>query len=190
MTRPTGPFGFSRVTGVGPFVDEEASQKFTRKKVRPPADTGFHYNVARSQGIDLKEAFSYEARLEVEKEPEKSSRVGAIGEIEDVINSLTTSTDASFMQYWVHEPSGVAAIQNVRTHAKLRNMGIATQLKEQEMEHMRELGAKVVFTDVVTEGGYSLADKTGFKPIGMYGDETGNLKFHEDQKRGVMFKLL
>lgn len=190
MTRPTGPFGFPRVTDVGPFVDKDASQKFTRKKVRPPAETGFHYNVARSQGINLKEAFSYEARLEVEKEPEKSGKEGPLGEIEDAINSLTTSTDASFMQYWVHEPSGVAAIQNVRTHAKLRNMGIATQLKEQEMGHMRELGAKVVFTDIVTEGGYRLADKTDFKPIHMYGGDKGNMKFHKYERKGVMFKLL
>jgi GNAT superfamily N-acetyltransferase len=87
----------------------------------------------------------------------------------------------------------VGRIVDVKVDEEFRRMGIATRLKNLELDHMQDNGVEVVYTDVISEGGYRLAKKTGFKPIYKADHidfQESSLTFSDDSKTGVMFKYL
>jgi len=185
-----GPFGFPRVTNIGPFVDKKTEQVYKREEIGKPNYLPIYRAVAESHNINLDESITYRSSLKVIQEQEEPDNTGILGDIEKAINSLTTDTEIAHIRYFIHKKSKVGAIGGIKTSEDFRGMGIATELKEKEMQFMKEQGIEVVFTNVVSEGGFRLSKKTDFRPIDEYDGPIGDMNFNPEFNRGEMFKHL
>ena len=186
-----GPFGFPRVTNIGPFVNVEAEQRFVRDEENTfIVGTDVDREVATLHSIDIDDVYDVTARLTVDVNEE----VAIDGILERLITEVENAVrgpNVAVMDYWYDPDAGVAKIFDITVEEDFRRMGIATQLKEQEMEYMNNQGVELVYTDIISEGGYRLAKATGFRPVHeadhLHGKET-ILEFND--KRGIMFKHL
>ena len=189
---PEGPFGFPRVTNIGPFVEEKAEQEFNREISSPVEHTQFlDREVMAIHGVDKENTELIRATLDVEVKQEGTN--GVLENIKKEVGEVIGNREVALIRYWIDRVEGVGAIKAVSVEDEFRNMNIATTLKERELEFMEQRGVEVVYTDVVSEGGFRLAEKTGFKPIHradhLIGEEA-TLNFSQDLNRGVMFKYL
>lgn len=184
-----GPLGFPRVTNVGPFTEVEATQEYGREIVEEKQVLNLLMREASSiHDMSFDRGKSVNASLTVREELDRS-KGGILDEIEQEVMKATRDTDVSKMLYVFNDD--VAVIRSVKTDDDFRNMGLATTLKKNEISFMEEAGVKTVYTDIVSEGGYRLADRTGFRPIyeATHIDFTvSQLQFND--RRGVMFRYL
>jgi GNAT superfamily N-acetyltransferase len=190
---PEGPFGFPRVTDIGPLTEVEAEQEFTREVENTfIVGTDVDREIATIHNVDIDDVYDAEAKLIVRTDQEESP--------DNVLDRLRSEFDSIFgkeriasMDYWYDPDTEVAKIFDVETREEFRRMGIATQLKEQELDYLKNQGIEVVYTDIISEGGYRLATRTGFKPIHEADHLRGTesmLTFNTDTNRGIMFKYL
>lgn len=186
---PEGPFGLPRLTDIGPFAQKEAEQHFRR-------ETGLtqyrHYEdevIEEVFDADVYNANFVRSELIVKVKP-KQKHSGVLGKIRDEIKSVTSDTEVSHLSYWMDTSSGVAKISSAHTKEGFRGMGVATQLKEKELDYMKRNGVEVVLTDVVSEGGYRLAKATGFLPITQTDINSEELVFYDDSNKGFMVRYL
>ena len=184
-----GPFGFPRVTSIGPFTDTPATQEFERDtNSRVVAQTDVDREIATVEGIDIDNAVQVTAKLVVREEvEERGERI--IDNIREELDRATRDKNVGLIEYWY--TGEVAKIRYVEVEQDFQQMGIATTLKLNELDYMRRQGVEIVYTDIVSEGGYRLAKTTDFRPI----HEAEHLRgaestLHFGNRRGVMFKYL
>jgi ribosomal protein S18 acetylase RimI-like enzyme len=189
---PEGRFGFPRLTNIGPFTELEATQEFERdiEEHRPPnlfldrEISIIHSSYPDSKGTEVSAKLIVREQLE-----EPGDRI--IDKIEHEIDVFTRDEVVGVMRYYY--ANDVARIIDVKVDEDFQRMGIATRLKNLELDHMEENGVEVVYTDVISEGGYRLAKKTGFEPIYRADHidfQESSLTFSDSSNTGVMFKYL
>jgi predicted GNAT family acetyltransferase len=184
-----GPFNFPRVTSIGPFAESEASQEFRRETDQQKiASLYLNREIMSIHDLEPENASYVDAKLVVREEVDEDAK-GPLETLQTELELMNRDTDVGFMMYWMKD--NICSITSVEVKKDFRNMGIATTLKRQELEHMKSQGVEIVYTDVISEGGYRLAKKTDFKPIHqadhLRGTEAG-LTFQNN--RGIMFKYL
>jgi len=189
---PEGPFGFPRLTNIGPFTEVEAEQEFNREITEGAVGSDIDREIATIHNIDLDTVDRVTAELIVRTNKDNIGE-GILASIREEFGILAREETITAMQYWMDTHEEVGKIITVGTRETFRNMGLATQLKEQELDYMESKGINLVYTDVVSEGGYRLAKKTDFRPIDEL-DEIRNqesvLQFNRSRNRGIMFKTL
>lgn len=188
---PRGPFGFPRVTNVGPFVDEDVSQRFVRDNKGSkthifPEDR----EIIKVFNVDEASIVTIKSRLEVDKESEADEADGIVDTLMEEMEDLRFPTEVAHIRYWYSQESRVAKVEGTVTEEDFTRMGIAKTLRQKELEHLKDLGIDFVFTDVVSDGGYNLAKSTGAKPIDEMARDTGHLEFDHELNRGIMFNRL
>jgi len=188
---PRGPFGFPRVTDVGPFVDEDVSQRFVRDNKGDkthifPEDK----EIIKVFSVDENTITTIKSRLEVDRESKKDEASGVLGAIKEEVEELRFPKEVAHIRYWYSQDSGIAKVEGTVTEEDFTRMGIAKTLRQRELEHLKDLGIDLVFTDVVSGGGYNLAKSTGAKPIDEMARDTGYLEFDHELNRGIMFNRL
>jgi GNAT superfamily N-acetyltransferase len=186
---PTGPFNLPRVTNISPFTDTEASQEFIREVTTDEINGPFlSREVTAIHGIDTGNASYVDAKLVV-REDINDDPDNLIERVESGIQSIDRETEVAYMEYWIKD--NISYIMQVYVKEDFRNMQIATTLKRGEIEHMKEEGVDIVYTDVISNGGYRLAVKTQFEPIynadHLLGTES-TLTFKNN--KGTMFRYL
>lgn len=190
---PQGPLGFPRVTNLGPFSEVEAAQEFQRED-DPDAPTPNLF-LDREISIihprlDLSNVSRVDASLTVREIIDQNDyRDDILGRLEKEMDIATRDTDVGTVRYYY--VGEVGRIIDVKVDSDFRRKGIATRLKNLELDYMEDRGVEVVYTDVVSRGGYNLAKKTGFKPIG----QADHIEFTETSltftdTTGVMFSYL
>lgn len=189
----TGPFDFPRVTNIGPFTETEAEQELRRTTLENTSSQNqlLDREISSIHDIDIDDVTFTDTTLIVREEiPEKAD--GVIDEIKREIDIATRETEISTMDYWIKDD--IARIGYVNTDSDFRNMGIATTLKNKELQRMENEGVEIVYTDVINSGGYRLAKKTGFEPIYRANhipiDSDSLLNFDEKSNKGTMFKYI
>lgn len=186
---PRGPFNFPRVTSIGPFTNVEASQEFNREvEERSIAGLFLDREIQSIHNVDISDATHVTAKLIVREEVREDAD-GPLDQLQRELEIMNRDTRVAVMRYWLKEDIG--RIIDVKVEEDFRRMGIATQLKNQELEYMEDQGVEIVYTDVISEGGYRLAKKTEFKPIHQADHLRGTeatLTFQNN--RGIMFKYL
>lgn len=192
---PLDRFDFPRVTDIGPFTETAAEQEFKRQDNNTfVVGSDVDREVATVHGVDLDNVNVVVAELKVrEFIPEKDEVDSIIERAKRQIDVITRDTSVAIMEYWYDDFTGVAKIFDVEVKEPFRQMGIATTLKEQELDYMRNKGIELVYTDIISEGGYRLAKSTEFKPIQQADHLRGTeamLSFNTDKNRGVMFRYL
>lgn len=190
---PEGPLGFPRVTSIGPFSEIEAAQEFQRDEDsdEPSPELLLDREIsAIHQSVDVSDVTRVDASLTVrEIIDENDYRDGVLGRLEKEVDVATRDTDVGTVRYY--HAGEVGRIIYVKVDEEFRRKGIATRLKNMELDYMKDQGVEVVYTDVVSDGGYRLAKKTGFRPIYQadhFIHEESSLNF--GNRRGVMFKYL
>lgn len=189
---PKGPFGFPRVTSIGPLSEVEAEQEFVREEENTfIVGTSVDREVSSIHGVDIDDVYDVMAQLKIRTDVDNQPD-NVLERVRSELDVLFREERVSSMDYWYDPDTGVAKLFDVQTKAEFRNMGIATQLKEQELEYMKDQGVEIVYTDIISEGGYRLAQRTGFQPIHEADHDLGEstLFFNEDTSRGIMFKYL
>jgi len=190
---PSGPLDFPRVTDIGPFTNTAAEQEFARSDNNTfVVGSDVDREVSTIHGVDLDDVNVVESKLTVrEYIPDKEDIDGLIDRVKREFDVVTRDTEVAQMDYWYDDFTGVAKIFDVEVEEPFRRMGIATTLKQGELDYMRDKGIELVYTDIISDGGYRLAKRTGFKPIQqadhLIGEEA-MLAFNN--KRGVMFRYL
>lgn len=195
--RPTGPFGFPRITDIGPFSDYEANQEYERVvavREEPYQNWLPHTEFKMLEDIQGGQFTAVDARFE---------KVFDLDEPEDFAErikrgTIPSSTNVAKMSYWIHKGTGTAAIIDINVEEDFRRIGIATTMKERELDYMESEGVDVVYTYVISDGGYKLARRTGFRPITESSElmskiqekELTNLEFNSSMNRGAMFRYL
>lgn len=190
---PTGPFGFPRVTNIGPFSEVEAEQEFQREEENTfIVGTDVDREIATIHDVNLDDVQDVESKLTVRAEVDKRAD-NILDRIQSEVDIIFRNNNVAMMDYWYSSNNSVAKIFDVEVKKPFRRMGIATQLKEQELEYMEDQGIDIVYTDIISEAGYNLARATDFQPIQravhLAGEET-ILQFNDTRNRGIMFKYL
>jgi len=189
FSNSSGKLNFPRLTTIGPFTDKDATQEFNREITQDYKPVNVvHREVGNIHNIDFSQADRVKSKLIVREEvPDSSDSI--LGEIERQVNIATRDNIVAEMNYWAKDD--IAGIIDITVDESFRRMGIATKLKMQELDYMNSEGAEIVYTDVISEGGYRLAKTTGFEPIyratHLEGTESV-LTFNNN--RGVMFKYI
>jgi ribosomal protein S18 acetylase RimI-like enzyme len=192
---PSGPFDFPRVTDIGPFSEVDSQQEFIRRDNKTfIVGSDVDREVATIHEIDMDNVNVVEAELKVRSfVPDKENANNIRERVKRNIDIVTREEVVAEMDYWYDVDTGVAKIFDVEVDEDFRRMGIATTLKRRELDYMRSEDIDVVYTDIISEGGYRLARKTGFKPITqgthLRGKQT-TLTFNDSTKRGIMFRTL
>lgn len=176
---PTGPFGFPRVTSLGPFTEREAQQEFTRNKKEMPYPMNDVWYTERDEGDIESERgeglMLTKSRLIVREQPE-SDRRGIFGDIEEELQAVVGEKTVAYCDYEYEIGSNLGKIRKVEVDDPFRNMGIATELKQRAHQDMRENGIEYVYTDIVSDAGYRLAKRTGYEPSGMFHNKRGFMR--------------
>lgn len=146
--------------------------------------------ISTIHNLSERETTPMQAKLVLPPQNKEIERDGIVGEIEEAV---TPPTAVFSMTYWMNERDGVGMIGYIRVDKEFQGRGIATLFKREEMEYMESKGIDLVYTDVVSEAGYRLARRTGFRPIHeadhLYAEET-TLVFNSRSNTGVMFRYL
>jgi len=161
-----GPFGFPRVTGVGPFVDKKAEQRFIVEQT----DTNFisHTGIEIDLGTqmdkdpvrgDFKRVVM---RLEVLEEPEKSDKGGILGDIEETIREATRETRVAVATYNYDPESNIAVTGKISVDEDFRRMGIGSTIARKRDEDMIDRGVEEVWALAATDGGRKLLSDLGY----------------------------
>jgi predicted GNAT family acetyltransferase len=184
-----GPFNFPRVTSIGPFAESEASQEFKRETDQHKIMSLFlNREIMTIHDLEPQDAFHVDAKLVVREEVDEDAK-GPLETLQTELELMNRDTDVASMTYWMKE--NICSITGVEVKEDFRNMGIATTLKRQELEYMEEQGVEIVYTDVISEGGYRLAKRTDFKPIHQADHLRGtDAQLTFQNNRGMMFKSL
>jgi len=190
---PEGPLGFPRITNIGPFSEIEAAQEFQRDEDSDEPSPNLFLDREISiihPSLDVSDVTRVDASLTVrEIIDDNDYRDSVIGRLEKEMDVATRDTDVGTVRYYY--AGEVGRIIDVNVDKEFRRKGIATRLKNMELDYMEDQGVEVVYTDVVSRGGYNLAKKTGFKPI----NQADHINFTETSltfadTTGVMFKYL
>jgi len=190
---PEGPLGFPRITNIGPFTELEATQEFERDIDRQRAPNLFldrEISIIHDSYPGGKGNYTESKRM-VREEIEEYDGNGPLDRLEHELDVFNRDEVVGIMRYFY--TADVGRIVDVKVDEEFQRMGIATQLKNLELDHMEDNGVEVVYTDVISEGGYRLAKKTGFEPIYKADHidfQESSLTFSDDSKTGVMFKYL
>lgn len=188
---PTGPFNFPRLTDLGPFSDIEAEQEFKRRTNQQQSETAFlDREISSIHNIDTDAVTRVDSKLIV-REKLVDDVDGIMDVITREIDVITRDEEIAIMRYWIKDDIG--RIISVFVEDDFRNMGIATTLKNKELKFMEDSGVEIVYTDVVSNGGYRLAVKTGFKPITQADHLIGTeatLTFNPSLNTGIMYKYI
>lgn len=188
-----GPYGFPRLTSLGPFAEQKASQEFNREIFENNRINQFlDREISSIHGTDINDITEVSAKLIVrENAEEPDENNGPLDKLVKEVKDLASDTTVSRVNYWFDIDSKVGRIIYIETLKDFQGMGVATQLKEQELDFMADQGIEVAYTDIISDGGYGLAKRTGFKPIHkadhLVGTEAA-LTFQNN--RGIMFKCL
>jgi predicted GNAT family acetyltransferase len=184
-----GPFNFPRVTSIGPFAESEASQEFKREVDQHKIMSVFlNREITSIHNLESRDALHVDANLVVREEVDEDAK-GPLETLQTELELMNRDTDVASMTYWMKE--NICTITGVEVKEDFRNMGIATTLKRQELEYMEEQGVEIVYTDVISEGGYRLAKRTDFKPIHQADHLRGtDAQLTFQNNRGMMFKSL
>lgn len=193
---PSGPANFPRLTDLGPFTNTAAEQEFKRTDNNTfVVGSDIDREVATVHGVDLDDVNVVESELVVREYIPDDDDVNTLKDkIKRQVDVVTRDTKIAQMDYWYDDFTGVAKIFDVEVpEEQFRRMGIATELKNQELGYMEEKGIELVYTDIISDGGYGLAKATNFKPIQeadhLLGTEA-QLRFNPERKRGIMFRYL
>lgn len=188
---PTGPFGFKRITNIGPFTNVDAEQEFKRIVDEDEIITrnSTSREISSIHGIDLDNVTFVKAKLIVRESLEEGDEI--IDRIKREVDIVTRDNRIATMRYWFDEESSVAKIIDVGVDSEFRRKGLGTKIKEKEEKFMQENNIDLVYTNIISQGGYRLARKTGFRPI----HEADHLinteaQFTFNNQRGVMFKYI
>jgi|APHM01.1.fsa_nt_gi hypothetical protein len=189
----TGPFDFPRVTNIGPFTETEAEQELNRNTLENASSQNqlLDREISSIHDIDIDDVTFVSTRLTVREEiPEEAD--GIMDKIKREVDIATRETDICTMDYWMKNDIG--RVGYINTDSDFRNMGIATTLKNKELQQMENNGVEIVYTDVISTGGYRLAKKTGFEPIYKADhipiDSDTLINFNEKSNKGTMFKYI
>lgn len=189
---PEGPLGFPRVTNIGPFTDVKATQEFDRDTFEEkPADLLLDREISSIHDSYDTEGNRVRAELIVRQHIGEYDGDGPLDRLKHEMDILTRDETVAFMTYFYNDDVG--RVIDVQVEDEFQRIGIGTRLKSQELDHMQDQGVEVVYTDVISEGGYRLADKTGFEPIyraDHINFQESSLVFNDSSNRGVMFKYL
>jgi GNAT superfamily N-acetyltransferase len=190
---PEGPFGFPRVTNIGPFTELEATQEFERDIDQQRAPNLFldrEISIIHDSYPGGKGNYT-ESKLIVREDIDEYDGNGPLDRLEHELDVFTRDEVVGVMRYFY--TADVGRIVDVKVDEEFQRMGIATRLKNLELDYMEDNGVEVVYTDVISEGGYRLAKKTDFEPIYKADHidfQESSLTFSDDSKTGVMFKYL
>jgi ribosomal protein S18 acetylase RimI-like enzyme len=193
---PKGPRDFPRITNIGPFSELKAEQEFQHKEENTfIVGTDIDREIATIHDVDIDDVQEVESKLiiraEVDKEPDD-----ILHRVRSELDTIFRDNNIAMMDYWYDPDNQIAKIFDVKVQKQFRRRGIATTLKELELEYMRDQGVNVVYTDVISIGGYRLATTTGFKPIthATHLDpeqaDSSMLSYYPEKDRGIMFKYL
>lgn len=190
---PEGPFGFPRVTSLGPFSEMDAEQEFNRDNdynVKPPVQfldreiSIIHDDYSGLGGVDVEASLIVREQID-----EPGERI--VDKIEHEMEVITREENIGHITYFYS--GDVGRVITVNVDKDFRRMGIGTKLKNKELDHMQDEGVEVVYTDIISDGGYRLAKRTEFKPIDQADHidfMESSLTFNHTSKRGIMFKYL
>lgn len=186
---PEGPLGLPRLTSIGPFSNTEAAQEFSRERGVALGWGDVDREVSNAESVSLNDAEGVEAKLTIREELPDEEPDGVLDRIRNEVDVATRDETVATVTYWL---SGeVAKIKYIEVDGDFRQMGVGTRMKEIELGYMEEQGVEVVYTDIVSEGGYRLAKRTGFRPIHEADHLRGTeIALHFGDRRGVMFKYL
>lgn len=193
---PEGPRDFPRITNIGPFSELKAEQEFQRKEENTfIVGTDIDREIATIHDVDMDDVQEVQSKLiiraEVDEDPDN-----ILDRVQSEIDAIFRDNNIAMMDYWYDPDNQVAKIFDVEVRKQFRRRGIATTLKELELDYMREHDVNIVYTDIISEGGYRLARATGFKPITqathLQREQTSPtmLDFFPEKNRGIMFKYL
>jgi len=186
-----GPLGLPRVTNIGPFTETEAEQEYSVdiNEDVPSQEAFLDREISSIHNIDIDSVRYVDAKLIVrEKIPDEAD--GVVDKIKREVDIATRENDVATMTYWMKKDIG--RIGFIKTDDEFQNMGIATKIKRREIQRMKDYGVEIIYTDVISQGGYRLAKRTGFKPITqaehMLQHPESQLNFNGN--RGTMYKYI
>jgi len=172
-----GPFGFPRVTDVGPLTDKRAEQEFSvvEKNTSVLTETGIELRLEDKLNKDPYRGDFKRVEMELkalEKVEESNRDIDILAEIENAINQLTRETKVGWATYNYDPESNIAVTGKVRVSDEFRKLGIGTELVKRRNDDMRERGVEEVWALAATQGGKSILKKAGFIQDGpLYPDD-------------------
>jgi len=157
-----GPFGFPRVTDIGPFAEKEADQllEIVVENRRFPPEQGVSERLIEDGVVTETGWKRVTFKFIVREELESDSTGTIIDKIKHEIDSLTRDKTIGRGTYSYN--GDVAIVGNIKVEGDFRRMGIGTTLKNKMLDDMRDRGIGEVYTVIASSMGRSLAERTGF----------------------------
>lgn len=165
---PEGPYGFPRITNIGPYSELEGTQEYTieQNDYAVVPEGGLEGSLRKRDIItskSLDQIDNYVAKLIFRADLQEPPRGNPLARIKHEVSVVTRDNNVATASWMLFEQDAVAVMGTVSVEEEFRRMGIGTEIKERAVEHMQEHGMERAFTLAVSDEGESLARRTRFE---------------------------
>lgn len=160
---PRGPLGFERLTNVGPFTSERVTieEEFSEQDARvlPTMMERFIFE----QGMEEPEVRRFSREVTLKQEPEETG----LDILDGIAKEISELGEGFALLEYIVAPGEWGYIIRTSVDERVQRRGVATDMRQDAFQHMRELGADVVYSYPASSAGKALLDSSGFGDTGV-----------------------
>lgn len=153
-----GPFGVKRLTNLGPLASDDVEINFEEERERDPIIVPELKEEIQRNNWEYDWIERVTRRVVIKQDVEETG-VDVLDEFKKGIASL--GERVALIEYYMMS-NGIGYIKRTEVDRRFRREGVASEMRQDVLDDMKEQGMEVVYTYPSTRAGEELAKSQGF----------------------------